>query len=85
MITSLLITFIGGILYLIFSLLPQVTSAPEWWTVNVYPLMEIFSGLGTLPILGTAMQITLIVLASLSAWQGIEFLNWVYNKIRGSG
>lgn len=85
MITSLLITFLGGIVYLVFSLLPQVTGAPDWWTTNVYPVLEIFSGLGTLPVFGTIMQITLIALGALGAWQGIVFLNWLYNKIRGSG
>jgi hypothetical protein len=85
MITSLLLTFVGGIVYLIFSLLPRVTGAPSWWVDHVYPVMQIFSGLGTLPVFGTIMQITLIVLSTLGAWQGIVFLNWLYNKIRGSG
>jgi hypothetical protein len=85
MITSLLLTFLGGIVYLIFSLLPQVTGAPEWWTENIYPVLAVFSGLGTLPVLGDIMQIALLVIGALSAWQGIVFLNWLYNKIRGSG
>ena len=85
MITSAIISVFASALYLVFQFIPQVTSAPDWWTLYIHPTMAVFSGLGVLPVVGTIMQITLLVLSFLAGWQAIVFANWLYNKIRGSG
>lgn len=75
----------AGILYLVFQFIPQVTSAPDWFVEHVMPTLGVFSGLSTLPFIGTTLQIAILVLITLSSWQVVVFANWLYNKIRGSG
>lgn len=84
MITSLLITFLATILNWAFGWLPKVTVMPEWYT-PVQNALGIFSALGQLPIIGTPLQIALLILTMLAGWQVVQFANWLYNKIRGSG
>lgn len=85
MITSAIISIFASALYLVFQFIPQVTSAPDWWTQNVYPALGVFTGLSGFPIIGTMIQIGVLVVTFLLGWQAIVFGNWLYNKIRGSG
>jgi hypothetical protein len=85
MITSAFLSVLASALYLIFQFLPQVTSGPEWWTTYVYPAMGVFSGLSGFPVIGPIMQCALLAIGFMSAWQGVVFANWLYNKVRGSG
>jgi len=85
MITTAIINIFAGALYLVFQFIPQVTGAPEWWTENVYPALGIFTGLNQFPIIGTLLQIGVLALSFMIAWQGIYFASMIYNKIRGSG
>lgn len=85
MITSLIISVFASALYLVFQFIPTVAGAPEWWTTNVFPALEVFSGLSGLPLVGTMIQIGILAVTLLLGWQGIVFANWLYNKIRGSG
>lgn len=84
MITGMILTFFSTILIFVFSYLPKVTTMPEWYT-PVENTLNVFSALGALPIIGTVIQITLLVLTMLAGWQLVVFSNWLYNKIRGSG
>lgn len=84
MITGLFLTFLSGILRLFFSWLPQVTTMPEWYN-TIRDTLGIFSALGAFPVIGTVIQITLLILTILSGWQAVIWANWLYNKIRGSG
>lgn len=84
MITGLFLTFFSTILVFVFSYLPHVTTMPEWYT-PVHNIFYIFGSLGALPIIGTIIQITVLVLTMLAGWQLVVFANWLYNKIRGSG
>lgn len=85
MITSAIISIFASALYLVFQFIPQVDSAPAWWTDNVYPSLGIFSGLSGFPVIGTLMQMGLLAVTFMLGWQTIVFGNWLYNKIRGSG
>lgn len=84
MITSLLLNFISSLLILFFGLLPTVTSMPEWYT-NVYNTFSVISGLNAFPVIGTVIQIALLIFTILAGWQAVVWTNWLYNKIRGSG
>lgn len=84
MITGLFLSFFSTILIFVFSYLPKVTTMPEWYT-PVESTLSVFSALGALPIIGTVIQIALLVLTMLAGWQLVVFSNWLYNKIRGSG
>jgi hypothetical protein len=84
MITGLFLTFFSTILIFVFSFLPHVTTMPEWYS-PISDVLSVFSALGAFPLLGTVMQITLLVLTILGGWQLVQFANWIYNKIRGSG
>jgi len=85
MITSLLLNVLASALYLVFQFIPQVNGAPEWWTTNVYPALGIFTGLNQFPVVGTLLQMGMLALTFMIAWQGIYFASMLYNKIRGSG
>ena len=85
MITSAIISVFASALYLVFQFIPQVQGPPYWWTDNVVPSLAVFSGLSGFPIIGTILQIGLLMITFMSAWQAIVFANWLYNKIRGSG
>lgn len=84
MITGLLLTFLSASLIWVFSFLPHVTAMPSWYD-PIGEVLTVFSALGAFPLLGTVMQITLLVLTILSGWQLVQFANWLYNKVRGSG
>lgn len=84
MITDLLINFIYYLLNWFFSLLPKVTAMPEWYDL-IEENIGVFSALNALPIVSTMLQIGLLIATLTLAWQGVHFVNWIYNKIRGSG
>lgn len=85
MIVEQLLNIIAYILDTVFGFIPSVESAPDWWIENIQPTMGIFSGLNSLPVVGTMFEIGILMLTFLGGWQGVIFVNWIYNKIRGSG
>lgn len=84
MITSLFFSFIFLVYEWSFGFLPTVTEMPEWYA-PVSDNIAVFSALGQIPVVGTLIQIALLVATIYAGWQGVVFVNWVYNKIRGSG
>lgn len=83
MITSAILGFFGALLSLVL-LLPSVDTAPIWLT-DVADAFTVTSVLMDLPVFGTLIQVLLLALSFIVAWQGVILANWLYNKIRGSG
>lgn len=84
MITSLFFSFLFLVYEWSFGFLPTVTEMPNWYD-SLEENLGVFSALGQIPIIGTVIEITLLVATIYAGWQGVVFVNWVYNKIRGSG
>jgi hypothetical protein len=84
MIIDILIQFVALIIYFFFGWLPTVDVMPEWYT-QVQDNLGVLSALNAIPLFGTMFTIGMLVILILSAWQGVVFTNWIYNKIRGSG
>jgi len=84
MITSAFLHVFSSALYLIFSMLPTVTEAPDWFGTYIEPTLPVFSALNNIPIISTAIGIFMVAMPFIIGWQVVLFSGWVYNKMRGS-
>lgn len=88
MLIDFLVQFLLGIASFVVSLFPNVDSLPEFATSMNSALEVLFSKVG---ILNSIFPVdTLLLLATISTLVSIAFgsfaaVNWILNKIRGSG
>ncbi|MFA6458937.1 MAG: hypothetical protein WCV79_00885 [Candidatus Paceibacterota bacterium] len=86
MITSLLISFIMEAMSWAMSFLPKVTSLPLGLDSTITTIFGYYRAMSTIfPFLGTAMTYMLAGVGIELGYKTYQLVNWVINKLRGSG
>ncbi len=86
MITSLLISFIMESMSWALSFLPKVTSLPLNLDSTITTIFGYYRAMATIfPFLGTAMTFMLAGVGIELGYKTYQLVNWVINKLRGSG
>jgi hypothetical protein len=85
MITTLLIQFFASFLYFILLPIPTVETMPDWYVHFTDIILPTLAGYLSIPLLGTMIEAIILALTIVASWQLFLGVNWLYNKIRGSG
>lgn len=84
MIVTAILTFVAAVLGFLLMPFTAMTSLPAEWAGFTY-FLHGFAVLKAIPFLGIVLQLAALVVLALGSWQVVYWLNWTFNKIRGSG
>lgn len=86
MITSLLLQFVMDALSWLLAFLPRITSLPLGLDSTITTIFGYYRAMATIfPFLGTAMTFMLAGVGIELGYKTYQLVNWVINKLRGSG